>query len=210
MPTVERFTEPADVVRITPLQIRFGDSPVTSVLTGPLLDATRELRDDLAACPSSQVTCRAATPMLLAEILIGQLAGTGSTLDRPSAAPRRPPAWSPSRTRFGDGGPGAARPTTAAPTPSRRRRRRCRPVDGAGRAGVVPPPPVAVRTPRRRHRPDRRLRAGLRSVHPFDWPSCSAGVGAVRRHRRRRSPPRPSPSSTGTTNVAGPGPAPAR
>jgi hypothetical protein len=173
VPTVERFTEPADVVRITPLRIVFGNSPVTSVLTGPLLDASRELRDGLAAA-LVEITCRAATPMLVAEIILGQLSGTGSTvisiggaeattglvdLENPFGEGALAPPTDPDGTI--DAIPSVApagRPVTVPPP-----------------AGVVPPPP-AIGPRDVATAPIGDFERVCESVHPFDWPSCSTGA----------------------------------
>lgn len=197
MPRVERFTEPADVVRITPLQIRFGDSPITSQLIGPILDLTRQLRDDLAA-RIIELSCKASTAFLVAEIVIGQLAGTGSTvvsiggaeattglvlLDDPFGDDG---LLAPSVTEVADGGGGAAgpgRPVTVPP---------------AGARPAAPAPVADVPTT-----PIGSFERVCESVHPFAWPKCSegaapfVGIAAVLatvaiaavdwRHQRRRA-----------------------
>ncbi|MDQ3293222.1 MAG: hypothetical protein M3527_02035, partial [Actinomycetota bacterium] len=76
-PVVERFTEPADLVRVTPMRIRFSESPVGALLLGPVLDATRQLRDD-AANTLVETDCHFAAVILVTEVLLGQASGTGS------------------------------------------------------------------------------------------------------------------------------------
>jgi hypothetical protein len=176
LPHVERFTEPADVVRITPLQITFGNSPITSVLTGPILDATRELRDNLAASIIA-ATCRASTPFLVLEILLGQLAGTGTTLISLGGAEATtgasviddpfgndgllPPTTGDSGAPTGDtsGGPVSV-PHGSVTVPP-----------GSGQALTPPAAPAEVATA-----PIGSFERVCESVHPFNWPHCSAGA----------------------------------
>lgn len=76
LPHVERFEEPADLVRVTPLRIVLKDSPVGKTALGPALDLTREQRfnlfNDLAAS-----ICDAAGILLVGDIGISIAAGTG-------------------------------------------------------------------------------------------------------------------------------------
>ena len=76
LPRVERFVEPADLVRVTPLRIEIRDSPAGKTVLGPVLDATREQRvqlfDDLTAA-----YCDAAAALLVADIATSVAAGTG-------------------------------------------------------------------------------------------------------------------------------------
>lgn len=205
MPTVERFTEPADVVRITPLQIRFGDSPIASAVAGPLLDATRAIRDQLADFIINQVSCKASTVFLVLEILLGQLSGTGSTVISIGGAEATTGLVA-LEDPFGDGGllPPPAAPaddggTGLVPAPVTPGLPAVT-VPGGVVGSVAPPvgPPTAVATA-----PIGDFERVCESVHPFNWPSCSAGaapfvgIAAVAatagialldwRHQRRRN-----------------------
>jgi hypothetical protein len=75
-PRVERFTEPADLVRITPLRIVLKDSPLGAELLGPVLNLSREQReklfDDLSAA-----YCKAAGYLLIGDIAVSVASGTG-------------------------------------------------------------------------------------------------------------------------------------
>ena len=75
-PKVERFTEPADVVRITPLRILVKDSPLGAATLGPVLNLSRQQReqlfDQLAA-----TYCKAAGLLLVGDIGVSVLSGTG-------------------------------------------------------------------------------------------------------------------------------------
>ena len=193
-PFVERFTDPADVVRITPLRIRFGDSPLGAVLLGPLLDASRQLRDDLAAAVIA-ATCKASTLFLLSEIAVGQLSGIGSTLISVGGAEATTGLVA-LENPFGEGG--LLGPSPAAPAPSG-------PSAPSAPAAPTAPAvdPAAPPTPTVEAVPAGSFRRLCESVHPFAWPSCSAGagpfVGAAAigatgaialldwRHQRRRS-----------------------
>ncbi len=194
-PFVERFTDPADVVRITPLQVRFGDSPLGALLLGPLLDASRQVRDDLAASVIS-ATCKASTLFLLGEIAIGQLSGIGSTLISVGGAEATTGLVA-LEDPFGDGGllgPSPAAP--AAPATPAAPAAPAAPTGPAVAPAAPQPPPVATQ-------PAGSFRRLCESVHPFRWPSCSGGAGTFVgfgaigatagialldwRHQRRRS-----------------------
>lgn len=211
LPTVERFTEPTDFVRITPLRLRFGDSPIGALLAAPLLDATRQLRDELAAALIA-FYCRTSTAFLVSEIVLGQLAGTGSTVISIGGAEATtglvpfedpfgdggllpPPTTDTGGT--GDGGPVSTTPRAVVPGPG--------PV---ARPPAALPPATPVRT-----QPIGDFERVCESVHPFAWPSCSAGaapfvgIAAVAataalgfldwRHQRRRRQAATAPAAGG-------------
>jgi hypothetical protein len=75
-PKVQRFTEPADVVRITPLRILVKDSPLGAATLGPVLNLSRQQReqlfDQLAA-----TYCKAAGLLLVGDIGVSVISGTG-------------------------------------------------------------------------------------------------------------------------------------
>ena len=76
LPTIERFTEPADLVRVTPLRILLKDSPVGKAAIGPGLNLTRAQRERLFDEIVS-VYCRAASFLLVADITVSVASGTG-------------------------------------------------------------------------------------------------------------------------------------
>jgi hypothetical protein len=75
-PKVERFTEPADVIRITPLRIVLSDTPIGKAVLGPVLNLSRaqreQLFDDLAAA-----YCDFAGYLLIGDIAVSVASGTG-------------------------------------------------------------------------------------------------------------------------------------
>ena len=169
LPVLERFTEPADVVRMTPLRLRFGDSPIGALVTGPILDATRQLRDDLAAAVIA-FYCRTSTAFLLAEIFIGQFSGVGSTVVSIGGAEATTGLVA-LENPFGDGGL-LAPPVADVPAP-----------DGTPLLAIprrptapVPAPVTGGAQPELRAQPIGDFERVCESVHPFQWPSCSAGA----------------------------------
>lgn len=189
-PKVERFTEPADLVRITPLRIMLKDSPIGKTAVGPALNLSRtqreQLFDEIVA-----VYCRAASSLLVADIAVSVASGTGflvleiggaeaTTADLvvsdPFTDPPKPildlplPIGLPLASDLGE-------------------------ADLASPATRTQPRPVAVVGP---------LERVCESVHPFRWPSCSHGAampvgvlgllftagvaGLDYRHQRRRRP----------------------
>lgn len=75
-PRVERFTEPADLIRVTPLQILLKDTPVGAAVLGPILNISREQREQLFDELAAQI-CDAAGALLVGDIAISVAAGTG-------------------------------------------------------------------------------------------------------------------------------------
>jgi hypothetical protein len=75
-PKVERFTTPADLVRVTPMRLLLKDSPLGAGALGPILNLSRtqreELFDQIAAA-----YCSAAGGLLVADIGVNILSGTG-------------------------------------------------------------------------------------------------------------------------------------
>jgi hypothetical protein len=76
-PRLERFTEPADIVRMTPLRIMIKDSPLGGQVLGPILNLTREQREQVLSAISNTV-CELAGAPLLVDIGVGVAGGTGS------------------------------------------------------------------------------------------------------------------------------------
>jgi hypothetical protein len=172
-PKVQRFTEPADLIRITPLRIVLKDSPVGKTLLSPVLDLTREQRSQMFDTLAASI-CDAAGLLLVGDIGVSIASGTGflaievggaeatsgelelgnpfGEAVAPSSSPG-PPVLTPSSPSFAPSGPVAAPvapPTPAAPPAAR-------------------PTPVADVGP---------LEALCETIHPFASPSCSEGAMA--------------------------------
>lgn len=75
-PRVERFETPADLIRVTPLQITMRDSEVGATALGPVLDATRAQREQLFD-QLSAAYCDLAGALLVGDIGVSIVAGTG-------------------------------------------------------------------------------------------------------------------------------------
>lgn len=174
VPVVERITEPADLIRVSPLVLRITRSDLRELLLAPLLDATRELRDGLSNA-LVEATCDAGVAVLVAEVLLGQVSGIGSTDIALGGAE--------ALTGQVDAGEGLTDPiddiaddvvdlppaasgdlVTSTPTPP------------VARPATPVAPPVAAPVPLP-VRPIGDFERICESVHPFKWPSCSEGVG---------------------------------
>ncbi len=171
MPHVERFEEPTDLVRVTPLLITLRDSPAGKATLGPGLNATREQREQLFV-DLSKAICDAAGALLVGDIGVSIASGTGfvtygiggaeaisgdfiaenpfGQAIAPSGLPVPPPASGVL--------PIASAPTAPAALPS-----------GGGTAPTTKGQPVADVGP---------LEELCESVHPFQWPDCSKGAMA--------------------------------
>ena len=75
-PKVERFTKPADLIRITPLRILLKDSPTGKAVLSPVLDVTREQRSQMFDTLAAAI-CEAAGALLVADIGVSIVGGTG-------------------------------------------------------------------------------------------------------------------------------------
>lgn len=75
-PKLERFTEPADVVRMTPLRISLQNSPAGADVAGPVLNLTREQREQ-AFTQFATLICELAGVPLLADVGIAIVGGAG-------------------------------------------------------------------------------------------------------------------------------------
>lgn len=75
-PKFEHITEPADIVRLSPLRIELKDSGLGATVAGPLLNATREQREQLYDQIASSF-CELAGLPLVADIGLAIAAGTG-------------------------------------------------------------------------------------------------------------------------------------
>jgi hypothetical protein len=76
LPKVVHITEPADIIRVTPLRIQLKDSPAGATVLGPVLDATREQREELVRQVSEQF-CQAAGALLVGDVAVTIAAGAG-------------------------------------------------------------------------------------------------------------------------------------
>ncbi|HVE93758.1 MAG TPA: hypothetical protein VNB24_02470 [Acidimicrobiales bacterium] len=75
-PQIERFTEPADLVRVTPLRVIIEDSPIGSMALGPVLSATRAQREQLFTEIVKRY-CRSSSLLLVGDITLSVASGTG-------------------------------------------------------------------------------------------------------------------------------------
>jgi hypothetical protein len=166
-PEVERFTEPADLVRITPLRIELKDSAVGRSVLSPVLDASREQRSQMFDTLAAAI-CDAAGALLVADIGVSIVGGTGFlamevggaeattgelVLENPFGEPSAPTVQA---------GPVTPTPPLRAPVA----------VPGAPRAPTTPTPrptPVVDVGP---------LEELCETIHPFESPSCSEGAMA--------------------------------
>jgi hypothetical protein len=75
-PTVEQFTAPADLIRVSPLQILIKDSPLGAAALGPILNLTRAQREQLFDQIAASL-CQAAGGLLVGDIALDIVSGTG-------------------------------------------------------------------------------------------------------------------------------------
>jgi hypothetical protein len=75
-PKIERFTTPADLVRVTPLRIVLKDSPAGKATLGPLLNASRSQREQLFDQIAIAAPCLAGAA-LVGDIGLSVASGTG-------------------------------------------------------------------------------------------------------------------------------------
>jgi hypothetical protein len=205
-PRVERFEEPTDLVRITPLRIVLKDSPAGKAGLGPVLDLTRQQRFDLFNQLSDAI-CDAAGILLVGDIGMSIASGTGFlaievggaeaisgdlVVEDPFGPPVAPPA-----------GPSLP-PVLSDPV-----------VPGVPTVGPVAPPAAGpVSPPAQRVVDVGPLEEHCETIHPFRAPSCSGGallplglIGLVatvgvggldwQHQRRRRSGLAPDPTPAG-------------
>jgi hypothetical protein len=167
-PHVERFTEPTDLVRITPMLITLRDSQAGKTVIGPGLNATREQREQLFV-DLSEAFCDAAGILLVGDIGVSIVSGTGFLTyaiggaeaisgefvsEDPFGSPIAPP-----------GGPVIP------------------PASGLPPVGTPATPPAAPAAPTRGPAPQPIADVGpleelCETVHPFEWPDCSEGAMA--------------------------------
>ena len=76
LPRVETITEPSDLIRVSPLRISIDDSEAGATVLGPVLNATREQREQLFA-ELAEAVCESKSLLLVGDVGIAVLAGTG-------------------------------------------------------------------------------------------------------------------------------------
>ena len=76
LPRVEHITKPNDVIRVTPLVVTLKDSPAGKTVFGPLLNASREQREQLFNTITAEY-CQAAGLLLVGDIGLDIVSGTG-------------------------------------------------------------------------------------------------------------------------------------
>lgn len=167
LPTVERFTEPTDLVRVTPLRVVLKDSPAGKAALGPGLELTRSQRermfDELVG-----FYCQSAGLLLVGDIALSVVSGTGFLaievggaearsadlrFENPFGAPIVPPGEVLPGGAAAPLAPGAVAPAHDVATPG-----------GSGRAATRP---AAVVGP---------LETVCETIHPRGAPSCSTGA----------------------------------
>jgi hypothetical protein len=206
LPRVERFKEPADVVRVTPLRILLKDSPAGKTLLGPGLKLTRAQREQLFV-DIVGIDCRTAGLLLVADINVAIVSGTGFLAIEIGGA-EATSAEVTYESPFGFDSP-----LPSVPLPPG--------VLGLPGTPGVPGVPGAPGAPSSPTNPTQTIGSAgpledlCESVHPFKWPSCShgaalpvgllglvatAGVAALDwRHQRRRSSSAPTTTTTPAT-----------
>jgi hypothetical protein len=169
MPRVERFTEPTDLVRVTPLLISLRDSNAGKTVLGPGLNASREQREQLFV-DLSGAFCDAAGALLVGDIGVSIVSGTGFVtyaVGGAEAISGEFIAENPFGAAVAPLAPPAALPTPAAPP--------------SGAPSVPAAAPAALGAPSADGQPVADvgpLEELCETVHPFDWPDCSEGAMA--------------------------------
>jgi hypothetical protein len=207
-PKVERFKEPADLVRITPMRIVLKDSPAGKTALGPGLDLTRAQRGQLFDTIAGSF-CQAAGALLVGDIGVSIASGSGFLAMEIGGAE----AQSGDLVLENPFGSLIAPSTTGAPVLGT-------PLTG-GTAPAVATPAAGPSAPVGAAAPQRTasigpLRSICETIHPRHSPDCSrgallplgvagllatAGVAALDwRHQRRRLA---TAGSTGPTAVGG-------
>ncbi len=168
-PRVERFTEPTDLIRITPMLITLRDSQAGKTAIGPGLNASREQREQLFV-DLSEAFCDAAGVLLVGDIGVSIASGTGFVTYAIGGAEAISGEFI-AENPFGSAiAPPTAplAPTTPAAPPA---------VGTAAAPPAGPTGPVAGGglRPAASVGPLEEL---CESVHPFEWPDCSEGAMA--------------------------------
>ena len=167
-PTVERFTEPADLVRVTPLRIELKDSPAGKTVLSPVLDVSREQRSQMFDTLAAAI-CDAAGALLVADIGVSIVGGTGFLAMEIGGAEATTGELV-LENPFGERGPVPPSAPTVANAPVLPPTPAIAPNAPAAPAPTRPrPTPVADIGP---------LEELCETIHPFRSPSCSEGAMA--------------------------------
>lgn len=167
-PRVERFKEPTDLVRITPMLVTLRDSQAGKTVIGPGLNASREQREQLFV-DLSEAFCDAAGILLVGDIGVSIASGTGFVTYAIGGAEAISGEFI-SEDPFGD--PIAPPSGPVAP-----------PASGVVPATPPAAPPAGPQPPSSGAGGDPMVEVGpleelCESVHPFQWPDCSEGAMA--------------------------------
>lgn len=169
-PRVEHITAPNDFVRVTPLRVTLKDSPVGKAVLGPVLNLSRQQREQMFDQVVS-VFCSLAGVLLVGDIGVSIASGTGFMIVEIGGA-EASSADLKLGNPFGEDSPfalpeldgtigavtGGQAATVAAP----------------GVAGSPGSPPIAGAIPTSSVGPLERL---CETLHPSKGPSCSRGMG---------------------------------
>jgi hypothetical protein len=188
-PKVERFTTPADLIRITPLRIVLQDSPAGKDVLGPVLNLTRAQREQLFDQLTATI-CPAAGALLVGDIGLDVASGTGFIAVEIGGAEATTGQLTLSNPFGSDGTPPAVQALPSVPIP------------GTLPSFVSGVPPVGPVAGAQRTASVGPLKDICKSAHPRHHTPCSkgdalavgliglvatAGVGALDwRHQRRR------------------------
>lgn len=160
LPTVERITEPVDLVRVTPLRLLIADTPASPAVQAAL-DLSRDFRSSLFEALVA-ADCSLASALLVGDVVTGVASGTGALVLTLGGA-EATSGDVVEEDLFGDlpGLPGPSAITPGAPTV---------PI----LPGVPAPATAAGRTSIDRGPSER----SCSSTHP-NGPGCSVGAAAV-------------------------------
>jgi hypothetical protein len=141
LPRVERQKEPTDVVRVTSLRVMLKDSPAGKAALGPLLNLSREQREQLFD-QLTEAYGGADAILLAADVASSIVAGTGFlSIEVGGAEATSGPL--PTGQPFGDRGTGSP---ASGPTPTLPRLPTSSPVPGGRQIGSGSATPVRLRT----------------------------------------------------------------
>jgi hypothetical protein len=172
LPRVERFEEPNDLIRVTPLRISMRDSEVGATVLGPVLNATRAQREQLFDELSAAV-CEMAGILLVGDVGVSVAAGTGFLVTDIGGAEALSGEFV-AENPFGAAIPPALAPPARPPDPAGTAAGGPAPSTGPGSAPTSPPPSDAVASqPVAAVGPLERL---CESIHPLRAPGCSEGA----------------------------------
>ncbi len=175
-PKVQRFTQPADLIRITPLRIVLKDSPVGKTVLSPVLDLTREQRSQMFDTLSASI-CDAAGALLVGDIGVSIASGTGFLAIEVGGAEATSGDLAVGNP-FGEPVAPTASPGAPVLTPSSPAFPPSGPL-GPMAAPLTPPAPAAPPTARPTPVADvGPLEEICETIHPFASPSCSQGAMA--------------------------------